>query len=52
MSTQATTVADFGTSNIVLVAVAAVAIWILIKKLTSGPTSTRNKTTVTGKYRA
>eukprot|EP00029_Vermamoeba_vermiformis_P006898 TRINITY_DN2830_c0_g1_i1.p2 TRINITY_DN2830_c0_g1~~TRINITY_DN2830_c0_g1_i1.p2 ORF type:complete len:133 (-),score=30.17 TRINITY_DN2830_c0_g1_i1:34-432(-) len=47
MSTKATTVADFGTSNIVLVAVAALAIWILIKKLTSGPTSTRNKTTIT-----
>jgi cytochrome b involved in lipid metabolism len=44
MSTKATTVADFGTSNILLVAVAALAIWILIKKLTTKP-STRNKVT-------
>lgn len=51
MSTKATTVADFGTSNILLVAVAALAIWILIKKLTTKP-STRNKVTgLTGKYR-
>ncbi len=52
MSNKAATVADFGTSNIVLVAVAALAIWILIKKLTGKETSTRNKVTgLTGKFR-
>ena len=48
MSTKAATVADFGTSNIILVAVAALALWVLIKKLTAKPTSTRNKITITG----